>query len=76
MITTKDIYKIKNELKKEFVTQKVFYRAIDEIMSFLADFRSEFEDFRSEMRGFRSEVNDILNNHEHRLDKLEDKVFN
>lgn len=76
MITTKDIYKIKNELKKEFVTEKVFYRAIDELMSYLADFRNDFEGFRTEMRSFRTEVNDILNNNERRLDKLEDKVLN
>ena len=63
-------------MKKEFVTKKEFYRGIEELLEFLADFRSEFEDFRTEMRSFRSEVNDILNNHERRFDKLEDKVFN
>ncbi len=65
MITTLDI----NKLKKIFVTKTEFYKGIDEIMEFLADFRSEFADFRTE-------INDILNNHERSIDKLEDKVLN
>ena len=72
MITQTDI----KTLEKIFTTKKEFYRGIEELLEFLADFRSEFEDFRTEMRSFRSEVNDILNNHERSIDKLEDKVFN
>ncbi len=72
MITTLDI----NKLKKSFVTKKEFYRGIEELLEFLADFRSEFEDFRAEFKSFRSETSDILNNHERSIDKLEDKVLN
>lgn len=71
------------ELEKRFVTKGEFKSTVNGLIELITVFRADFElfkeemiKFREEMREFREEMRDITSNHEHRLDRFEDKVFN
>lgn len=89
MITNEDIKKLKRvfvtkeDLKKElrvfatkddikvFVTKRDFQSAMEELVGLITSGFSRMDKAIARL----DEHSDILNNHEHRLDKIEDKVF-
>ncbi len=67
MITDTDIRK----MKSVFVTRKDFYKALDELTRLITGGFSRVDEAINELK----EQSDILNDHERRLDRVEDKVF-
>ncbi len=71
------------ELEKKFVTKNEFKNTTTNIVNLIesvantiiTELTGEIREFKAEMREFREEMRAIISNHEHRLDRLEDKVF-
>jgi len=78
MITDTDIKKFKKELKGElsiFVTRDEFNKTSDEIIDSIKTVINMVGEVSEKLDDHRKETNDILDDHERRLDKVEDKVF-
>lgn len=69
MLTDSDLEKIDNLIDKRLS------QWTNEIISYIGEFRLEFEDLRKEFRDFRVEMRNIVGNHEGRITKLEDKAL-
>ena len=81
MLTKDDISKLRYELRKDFITRsemrEMFKHFTEEIIEFITDFvGGSIAAFREETLQQAKVINDITENHEKRLDNLEDKVFN
>ncbi len=69
--TKEDLEKMRKEFRAEFVNKKDFHTSVDDLVKLIS---GGFE--RVDKAIVRlEEHSDILNNHEHRLDKLDDKIF-
>ena len=89
MITETDIQKMIKRMKGVFVTKKEFkiemkkvdYRfndvdkRLNEIVDSIKVVINMVGDVSQKLDEYRKETGEILDNHEHRLDKLDDKVF-
>lgn len=75
MLTQSDIKKLRDELKKDFITRKemqqMFRNFADEITDFMTPSLKKIDDICEELKNH----NDDIDNHERRIAKLEDKVF-
>lgn len=79
MLTRVDL----KELERRFVTKEEFRsrmgNVVDEIIDLLNAFRKELKqdilELKDEFIEMRKELRDIVENHERRLDRLEDKIF-
>lgn len=86
MLTQTDIKKLREELKKDFITKKEFKAELislkKEIQQMFRDFADEITDFMTPSLKKIDDIceelknhNDDIDNHERRIEKLEDKVF-
>lgn len=78
MITDNDIEKIKKRLEKIFITKDEFKKTSDDIIDSLKIVISMVGEVSEKLDKTivkDKEQNDNLNDHERRLDKIEDKVF-
>lgn len=72
MISDKDMQK----MQKEFVTKKEFQQTIDHVIEAIMSVGDMvITELRGEIIALKDEFSSILDDHEHRLDRLEDKVL-
>ena len=71
MITETDIQKMIKRMKGVFVTKKEFQGATDELVRLITGGFNRVDKAIERL----NEHADTLDNHEHRLDRLDDKVF-
>lgn len=82
MVTDKDVEKLKevfvtkDELNKQTSEIRIFIQSTtDQLIELITDVAHEVREFRKEFNENRRDTDDILSTHEHRLDRLEDKVY-
>lgn len=69
--TKKELKALEKRLREVFMTKKDFQIAMEELVQLITGGFNRMDKAIARL----DEHSDILNNHEHRLDKIEDKVF-
>ncbi len=83
MITDEDTNKLIVKFKTIFATKEELQQLSDNLVelintvtaSIIKELKKEVGSIGDEIKALRQENNEIFTNHEHRLDRLEDKVF-
>ena len=71
MLTSKDF----QQLERTFITKDEFKGAVGELVDLIITFQKSMEERFNRVEAKLYTHADILNTHEHHLDRLEDKVF-
>jgi len=69
--TKEDLKSFRNELRLEFVTKNDFQKGIDDLVRLITNGFNRMDNAIKKL----DENNETLTNHEHRLDRIEDKIF-